>query len=84
MSQQIGVNLEKNCNFGPIWALFGPPGTLALQKKIVFCWKFQTMTHCESLYCFQGYFSKNTKNSSEKRGKRAFWAQFWANFDQCG
>ena len=33
---------------------------------------------------FEGHFSKNTKNNSEKRGKRTFWVQFWANFDHPG
>ena len=28
--QQIGVNLEKNCNFGLIWAVSGPRGSPTL------------------------------------------------------
>ena len=42
------------------------------------------MTHFESLYCFKECFTKNTKNNLEKRGKSAFWAQFWPNFDHFG
>ena len=32
ISQQIGVNLEKNCNFGLIWAVSGPRGSPALHN----------------------------------------------------
>ena len=32
------------------------------------------MTQCKTLYWFEECFSKNTKNNSEKQGKRVFWA----------
>ena len=34
------------------------------------------MIDCETLYCFQGYFSKNTKNNSEKEEKVHFGPNF--------
>ena len=63
-------------NFGIIRAVSGPPGTFNPQKKKLFDWKFQTMSQCENLYCFEECFSGNTKNKSQKRGKRVFWVQF--------
>ena len=79
--QQFGENLEKKMRF---WANLGCSWSPWEPRLVIvccfFCWKFHTITHCKSLYCFEGCFSKNTKNSSEKRGKMAFWAQFWAIF----
>ena len=82
MVQQIGVNLEKIVILGPFGLFLDPLG--ASPCKTIFCGKFQSMTYCESLYCFEEYFSKDTKNNLEKRGKRVFWGQFWANFDHFG
>ena len=80
MPEQVGLNIEKIAILGPFGLFLDPLG--ASPCNIFFLLEISTistMTHCESLFCFEG--CKNTKNNSEKRGKRRFWGQFWANFD---